>query len=379
MAQLPEANVVKSGQRIIALDSLRGLAALIVVFHHLDNVLDEDGSNKFLGPIFHHSPLRILVDGRCAVMLFFVLSGFALSISIGKNFNYWLYLVRRLCRLMIPCAVGILFAAVAFYFVAPQSIPELGTWFNKLLWQEPLSWGLIVRHILMTGTQADTSLGNVLWSLVIELRISLIFPALYFLSKRRTWSAMAAAVAMYVLFRYLEIRSGNYVPFFNRNLTEAIENIGYYTPFFIAGIVARENIDAIRRFVAKFHKVFVFLAILAALRIVESGVDFEIGIGAFCIIVLCVSAPYIGKGLSVAPIEWLGRISYSLYLTHLTVLATVFHLFYGKANPYMLSAVVVVVSLLLAEVFYRLVEEPSIQLGRKFAMKKKVVPAVAVS
>jgi peptidoglycan/LPS O-acetylase OafA/YrhL len=38
-----------------------------------------------------------------------------------------------------------------------------------------------------------------------------------------------------------------------------------------------------------------------------------------------------------------------------------------------------VVSLLLAEVFYRLVEEPSIQLGRKFTMKKKVVPAVAVS
>jgi len=29
-------------------------------------------------------------------MLFFVLSGFALSISIGKNFNYWTYLIRRL-------------------------------------------------------------------------------------------------------------------------------------------------------------------------------------------------------------------------------------------------------------------------------------------
>ena len=365
--------------RIIALDSLRGIAALIVVFHHLDNILDEDGSNKLLGPIFHGSPLRILVLGRFAVMLFFVLSGFALSISITKNFDYWTYLLRRLCRLMIPCIAGILLAAVACFFVAPTPIPALGNWFNHLVWNEPLTWGLIIRHIVMTGTQPDTSLVNVLWSLVIELRISLIFPVLYFLSKKKTWAAAVAAVAMYVLFRYLVIKSNNYVPFFNRNWIEALENIGYYIPFFIAGIIARENIDAIRRFVAKLHKVLVFLALLIALRIVESGVDIQIGIGAFAIIILCVSAPYISKGLSMKPFEWLGKVSYSLYLVHLTLLATVFHLFYGKVNSYLLGCVVVVGSLLLAEVFYKLVEEPSIQLGRRLTVKKAIAPVIAVT
>lgn len=311
-------------------------------------------------------------------MLFFVLSGFALSISIGKNFNYWIYLLRRLCRLMIPCIVGILLAAAACFFVAPQPIPALGSWFNHLVWNEPLTWGLITRHIVMTGTQPDTSLVNVLWSLVVELRISLIFPVLYFLCRKRTWIAAVAAVAMYVLFRFLVIRSGNYVPFFNRNWIEALENVGYYTPFFIAGIIARENIDVIRRFVAKFHKILVFVALLIALRLVESGVDFEVGIGAFVIIALCVSAPYIGKGLSIKPIEWLGKVSYSLYLVHLTLLATVFHLFYGKVNSYILSAVVVVGSLLLAEAFYLLVEAPSIQLGRRLAAKKPALPVVTV-
>ena len=121
-----------------------------------------------------------------------------------------------------------------------------------------MTFGLVARHILMTGAQADTSLVNVLWSLVIELRISLIFPALYFLVKGRTKSAFVAAIAMQFLFRYLTKQSGNFVPFFNKNWTEAFENIGYYIPFFIAGIVARENIDAIKRFVARLHKVFRF-------------------------------------------------------------------------------------------------------------------------
>jgi peptidoglycan/LPS O-acetylase OafA/YrhL len=367
------------GARITSLDSLRGIAALIVVFHHLDNVLDEDGSNRLLGPIFHGSPLRILVDGRTAVMLFFILSGFALSMSIGKNFNYWTYLLRRIARLMIPCAVAILIAAGAYYLVQPQPIPALGRWFNATVWNAPLTPGLVLGHIFMTGTEPDTSLINVLWSLVVELRISLIFPFLFFFT--RSWKKTAAIglFAVYFLFRFLAMRSGNYVPFFNKDWIEALENIGYYTPFFLAGILARENVDTLRRWVGKLHWALVLLLLLIAIRLEESGVDFQIGIGAFVIIVLCVCSPLLSRALSVRPIEWLGRISYSLYLIHLTLLATVFHLLYGKVNSYLLAAGIVVGSLVLAEVFYRLVESPSIHLSRRFTAKKPLVPVPAAN
>ncbi len=366
----------KGSHRITALDSLRGLAALVVVFHHLDNTLDLDGSNPALGPVFHQSPFRLLVDGRSAVMLFFVLSGFALSISIGKRFNYWTYLVRRVCRLMIPCIAGVLLAAAAYLLVHPHPVPELGNWFNQVVWNQPVDGGMVLRHILMTGVQADSSLINVLWSLVIELRISLIFPVLYFLAKGRTKTAAAVAVAMELVFRWLVIRSHNYVPFFNRNLVEAFENIGYYTPFFIAGILARENLEAIRRFLSRIHWAWVIVALLVAFRLEESGEDIQTGIGAILIIVLSVGTPYISRALSVKPIEWLGRVSYSLYLVHLTVLATVFHLFYGRASNLTLSLAVVVASLLLAELFHRLFEQPSIRLGRWLTAKKKEpVPA----
>jgi peptidoglycan/LPS O-acetylase OafA/YrhL len=371
-----------AASRIHALDSLRGLAALIVVFHHIDNTLDLDGSNPRLGPIFHQSPLRLLIDGRCAVMLFFVLSGFALSISIGRNFSYWNYLVKRICRLMIPCIAGVLLAAAAYLLVLPKPIPELGDWFNHVLWNEPVTWTLVARHILMTGVMADTSLVNVIWSLVIELRISLIFPALYFLFKGRLKTALVTAIAMELLFRYFVKLSGNFVPFFNKNLTEAFENIGYYIPFFILGIIARDNVEAIKRFVARQRKWVVVVAsivlLLGALRLEESGEDMQIGIGAFIIIVVCVSVPFISDALSIKPIEWLGRVSYSLYLVHLTVLATFFHLFYGKINNLQISALVVFGSLVLAHIAYRLVEAPSIELGKRLTAKKPVAKAVAV-
>jgi peptidoglycan/LPS O-acetylase OafA/YrhL len=67
-----------------------------------------------------------------------------------------------------------------------------------------------------------------------------------------------------------------------------------------------------------------------------------------------------------------------LYLVHLVLLATVFHLFYGKVNSYILAGVVVVGSLILAQIFYWLIEEPSIRLGRWLTAKKKVVvPVIA--
>ena len=382
MAELPATTVQKpaGNTRIHALDSLRGLAALVVVFHHIDNTLDLDGSNPTLGPIFHQSPLRLLVDGRCAVMLFFVLSGFALSISIGRTFNYWNYLIKRICRLMIPCVAGVLLAAALYLLIMPKPIPELGDWFNNVLWNAPVTWTLVARHILMTGIQVDTSLVNVIWSLVIELRISLVFPFLYFIFRRRLTLSLITAVAMEILFRYLVKMSGNFVPFFNKNITEALENIGYYVPFFILGIIARDNIEKIKGFVARQRKWVVVVSsivlLLGALKLEESGEDMQIGIGAFIIIVVCVSVPFISDALSVRPIEWLGRVSYSLYLIHLTVLATFFHLFYGKINNLQISALVVFGSLVFAHIVYRLVEAPSIELGKWLTRKKTVAVPV---
>ncbi|MGW1564884.1 hypothetical protein ACWCQ1_52145 [Streptomyces sp. NPDC002144] len=64
-------------KRIEELDSIRGLAALTVVFHHMWMV------NPILPIIFSLSPVRIAIYGHAAVILFFLLKRICI---IATNF-----------------------------------------------------------------------------------------------------------------------------------------------------------------------------------------------------------------------------------------------------------------------------------------------------
>ena len=67
-------------------------------------------------------------------------------------------------------------------------------------------------------------------------------------------------------------------------------------------------------------------------------------------------------------LQWLGRISYSLYLTHLIVLLTTYYTLGGLMPPQMLSLFLgVPLALVVAELFTRLVDAPSIRLSRRLA------------
>src|ERR1017187_3352351 len=95
--------------RFRSLDALRGIAALVVVVQHVMLALP-DGIRGQLGFI----ELAFAMAARFAVMLFFVLSGFVLSLPYfaGKNLAYGPYLVRRFCRLYLPFAFAVLISAL---------------------------------------------------------------------------------------------------------------------------------------------------------------------------------------------------------------------------------------------------------------------------
>lgn len=88
--------------RVYYLDGLRGWAALSVFYYHL--------VERFLGkaePVFTPKPFDFLFDGPFAVMIFFVISGYALSTGNLDNTKKALAItaVSRYFRLAIPIVI----------------------------------------------------------------------------------------------------------------------------------------------------------------------------------------------------------------------------------------------------------------------------------
>lgn len=183
--------------RYDSLDAMRGFAALMVVLHHCFRAF-EDTSQGLLWWL-DKTPLRLLVSGRPAVILFFVLSGFVLAVSLEKGMKYRDFIARRFCRIYLPFAASIVMAAAIYMAIEPSKLAGYSAWVYQ---SEPLSWELLAGHLLMLGDYSNVSLNKVMWSLVYELRISLVFPMIMWLTYRYpTWRVIAAnliaAVAAY--------------------------------------------------------------------------------------------------------------------------------------------------------------------------------------
>src|SRR5205807_5142069 len=80
-------------------------------------------------------------------------------------------------REYIPYAAAVTAAIVVAIYCSRHGIHELSGWFN-LVWTAPISWQLVLDHYLFLGSFDNKQFDPVIWSLVQEIRISIIFPLL---------------------------------------------------------------------------------------------------------------------------------------------------------------------------------------------------------
>ncbi|MGK9254022.1 acyltransferase family protein [Paenibacillus humicus] len=137
-------NKKTSGTKRLYLDGIRGLAAFAVVVSHYIQVFYPAALNgkpqqaHFKWDVWYgHSPVNLFFNGQFAVCLFFVLSGYVLSVKmVEKEMDSDTYLkmlqssaVRRYIRLAVPAAVSVLLVYVALIMNAFH-LQEIGgtTW-----------------------------------------------------------------------------------------------------------------------------------------------------------------------------------------------------------------------------------------------------------
>lgn len=186
----------RPSEKLDAFEGVRGLASVGVFISHLIiafwPVLYSKG-NPFLStfpkPVrwLSNTPLRVIYDGQFAVMLFFVLSGFVLSIAFFRRQSgdgIPAAAARRYSRLMIPAAISVflgylVLTAGAMHNMAASKMMNdtVGyphQWIALFYHQDPVA-RVALRHALWdTFFRGGSVYNQNLWTMSIELPGSFI-------------------------------------------------------------------------------------------------------------------------------------------------------------------------------------------------------------
>ncbi len=363
-------------QRIEQLDSLRGLAALTVVICHFTNIFPAKFSDSHIGwQLALGSPLMCVMAGHQAVVFFFVLSGFVLSIPFYQRpVAYAPWIVKRFCRIYLPY-YGAMLLAMLLVCCNANPIPTLSDWFNSTF-QGPINGRIILEHLLLIGSFNNGQLNPIVWSLVLEMRISLLFPLLMRLAVRvRWWQSLVAiygvATLGYFLFRGLFPSPNDYGLTF------------MYLPEFVVGcLLARYRSELVSWYQTRTRSLKGTAMIAAVLlysyafwffpqmRVFHPSVladDLVTTLGVAVFIVSALASSWVSSVLLSRPLVALGKASYSLYLVHAICLLTAIHLLSGSIPLWCILVISGVACLIVTGTFYFVLEVPSIELGRRLS------------
>lgn len=371
-------------QRINYLDSVRGLAALAVVFYHFFSWKWDKLPDKLL----QYNLTSLVFNGSDAVSLFFVLSGLVLSWKyfypnqslVIDGLHYREYVLNRVVRLYLPFVAALLL--VYYYSVHHHDdtltlLHELVT--NKFGWME---------EALLIRGKHDLYLPG--WTLEVELVGSLLLPFLVLLL-RYNRQLFGTLLAVFLLI------SGSFVMGTLGHFMLGMV-LTYYFPR-IAGYDLRQSRLYPFRFLL-YLLVFVLFSARHLTRIFPLGelgnywlgllrldLFHFTGLGAFGILAYVINSPRLQRLLAIKPLLFLGRISYSVYLVHWYFVGLVMNDWDKYSTPFpnskvafiVLLAATVTATLLSATLFNVLFERPAIRLGKRlsarFAPRPALVPA----
>lgn len=347
--------------RFRTLDGLRGIAAMLVVGYHLHaNLRDEAAS--WLTPV-----IRVLLEhGYLGVQIFFVLSGYAIASSFGDRRVDGRYVgvfaLRRSIRLDPPYWLSIA-TAIALAVLSSALFPDLH--------REIPSWQQVLAHVLYL--QILLGYGDIVpiyWTLCLEIQFYLLLALLLWSLQTlggehrtdRLLQATAVRALLLVSAWVSALAYGNVLP----ELWP-----GLFLPFWFYFVMGAVVFWCARGWLP--NGCFWLLAAGVAVCILPLR-PVNGGMGLFTAILLH-GILRVGAGdrlLGSAPFQFLGGISYSLYLFHPIVGWSAISLGKRLLGPQVGAVETIVlffggvaVSVVTAWVVCRLVERPAQRFARR--------------
>lgn len=343
------------------MDGLRGIAALAVFVFHV------------VGPplAFYDFPGARLAEtvtgyGKLGVQVFFVLSGFVIAHSLREAVvtpAFFLRFVLRRSVRLDPTFWVVLLGTVTSLWVSN----ELDT-SRTLPYPSP---GVITANALyVQDLLGRPRILEVSWSLCIELQLYVVFVcALGVLNRTpRGWRLPAIGALVGA-----SLYGGFLAP-----LPVQVWFVSYFYLFLLGALVAWHGVGRL-----PVTAVLVALGAVLAVAVLLSWPAPAVGATTGAALLVAQRAGGLASWLTAPIFQFLGRISYSFYLTH-TIVASRLHGIARRmvdlqfANSLAFSGVILVFSIAAAWLVYRLVEAPSMGLARRIPLGPRV-PLVSKS
>jgi peptidoglycan/LPS O-acetylase OafA/YrhL len=335
--------------KIRSLEGIRGIACFIVILSHLSLLffpylhsfnIKSDTSYSFQY-VIHNSPFGFLYSGTAAVYIFFVLSGYVLSF-VSKDIDSRKLLalsIKRYPRLMIPAVVSCIFAYVLFNLISVETTP-LSNWVNLYRKYDLTFIGAIYSGTLQAFLTGNSRYNTVLWTMKIELIGSLlVFIMCYFKFHLR----VKYTEYIFIALLFIQMRLG-YV--------SELMGLGLFA--FIAGHLVLTHGRKIRPELTAF--LFIVGVYLAGIHDNSASYSFITALGGkssyelgnFAAGVLLVYSivhndrlnSFFSNGLFM----FMGKVSFSAYLIHASVLSTLGVFCFNWLFNYFIFAVAAIAS-----------------------------------
>lgn len=342
---------------------MRLLAAFAVLYGHSYVLsgglkIGEDPISNMLIPRWGESLPSISVD------MFFVISGFLICASYVQRRNFWVFVEARLLRILPGLTVALIFCIligacvtsepVVAYFKSPATVGYLKT--NMFL------VGGIQFELpgVFTANPFPGSVNGSLWTLPIEVRMYFWVAVLGALSL--LWRAYVFnALFLLTCLVYAQAPAGTF-------FMAADPRHAHLGLLFLLGTFFYVN----RR---RISLGFAGLLGLAVLTYITRNYSFSLFIKSvfFAYLVLLVA---IHPKLNLPSIDRWGDISFGLYIYAFPVQQTLAYMM-PPLRPYQMLILSSVITISLAIVSWKVVEQPALKLKGKLALPKKAASALS--
>ena len=368
-----------STNKINAAESIRGLACLAVVLSHLSLTFFPQLHNFDVSTVpqygfldvIHHSPLAFFFSGTGAVFVFFVLSGYVLSLSSFNKPNpaerLKKSLIKRYPRLAIPAFLSCIISYLVCYLVVDVS--HVSAWGAALA-----KTGFHLKDAMYEGTIGAFIFGGasynwVLWTMQIELFGSLmIYFASYFYTKSQLLTGgflllcllLAHHISQTMLLGILSFVLGMGLFLYAKTLKLPVSIALFLFGLYCCGV--HDSSASYQLFTQLLN---------------GQAYDYLNFIGGFCVVYAVLKGQWLAQIFDRQAFVFLGKVSFSIYLLHLSILYAlgipffnILHLYLGCS--YLLAGLgaclfTVIVSIGLAQLYSRYVDEMAIKVSNRLA------------